>query len=53
MICYKDKTFCASDVDKHTCNREITQKEKDEAILMDLPVAYAEFCNNFNKPKND
>lgn len=44
MLCYKDRTFCASRVHKHTCGRELTQKDKDAAGEMKLPIAWAYFC---------
>ncbi len=46
MICYKDRTFCASKVEKHTCGREITDAELIEAAEMGLPIAYGDFCTN-------
>lgn len=45
MICYKDKTFCASKVKKHTCGREITEEEKIHAKKIGLPIAYGDFCS--------
>lgn len=44
MICYKDKTYCASKVKKHTCGREITPEEIKESEKIGLPIAYAYFC---------
>lgn len=44
MITYKDKTFCASKVDKHICEREITEEEIIKAKEMELPIAYGYFC---------
>ncbi len=44
MICYKDRTFCASEVEEHTCGREITPKEIEEAKELGLPIAYGNFC---------
>ncbi len=44
MICYKDTTFCASEVKKHTCNRELIKEEKDKAEELGLPIAYGKFC---------
>lgn len=49
MICYKDKTFCSSDVEEHTCGREMAQEEKRDAERMNLPVAYGEFCTELNQ----
>ena len=44
MITYKDKTFCADEVENHTCGREITDKEIQEAKEMGLPICYGSFC---------
>lgn len=44
MITYRDRTFCASQVKVHTCGRELTETEKQEAIKLELPIAYGEFC---------
>ena len=44
MLCYKDKTFCASKVKKHTCGREFTKQDKIDAKKIGLPVAWAKFC---------
>jgi hypothetical protein len=44
MLCYKDKCFCSSQVDKHTCGREITQDELEHAEKTGLPIAYSKFC---------
>lgn len=44
MICYKDKTFCASEVTVHTCGRELTEEDKSHAEEIGLPVAYSHFC---------
>ena len=44
MITYKDQAFCASKVDKHTCGRELTDKDKKEAQKIGLPIAFGEFC---------
>ncbi len=44
MITYKDKTFCASKVKKHTCGREFTKEHKARAKKVGLPVAWGRFC---------
>lgn len=48
MICYKDKSFCASHVDKHTCGREFTPQDAIDAEKWwggeDYPVAWGYFC---------
>lgn len=46
MICYKDKTFCGSEVENHTCGREITEQELNQAKEIGLPIAYGNFCKN-------
>lgn len=49
MIGYKDKTFCASKVKKHTCGRKFTSQDAKDAERWwggkDYPVAYSYFCN--------
>jgi hypothetical protein len=44
MLCYKDRTFCASDVKTHTCGRELTKEDKEKAEKPGLPIAYGNFC---------
>ena len=44
MICYKDTTFCSSDVETHTCGRELSEEDEKRAIELDLPIAYSDFC---------
>lgn len=44
MLCYKDKTFCASKVKKHTCGREYTAEDKKLNKQIKLPVAWSYFC---------
>jgi hypothetical protein len=46
MICYKDRTFCASEVEKHTCERELTEEDKKHAEELGLPIAFGEFCRD-------
>jgi hypothetical protein len=43
-ISYKDKAFCSSEVQKHTCGRKITKEELAEAKRIGMPIAYGEFC---------
>ena len=49
MITYKDKTFCADEVEKHTCGRELTEKDKKHAEEIGLPIAYGSFCKQITK----
>lgn len=44
MICYKDTTFCASGVEKHTCGRELTEEDRKHAEELELPIAFGNFC---------
>jgi len=48
MICYEDRTFCNSNVDKHTCGREITEGERRHAEELGLPIAYGNFCSQID-----
>ena len=43
-ICYKDITFCASKVKKHTCGRKLTKEDKKNAVEIKLPISWAKFC---------
>lgn len=49
MICYRDITFCSSNVKVHTCGREFTKEDAKKAEIWwgskDYPVAYGEFCD--------
>lgn len=49
MICYKDKTFCGSNVEKHTCGREFTKEYHEDAVRWwgseDYPLALGDFCD--------
>lgn len=33
MLCYRDKTYCGSKVEKHTCGREFTEQDHKDAVL--------------------
>lgn len=49
MISYKDRAFCSSKVEEHTCGREFTKQDAIDAKAWwgsdDYPVAWGEFCN--------
>ncbi len=46
MICYKDKTFCASPNCQNVCGRKMTDAEKiGLKDWGDFPVAYGYFCD--------
>ena len=58
MICYRDRTFCCSKVEKHTCGREFTEEDAINAKKWwgseDYPVAYGEFCKEeISKEQNE
>lgn len=44
MLCYKDKTFCADQVETHTCGREFTKQDEEKQRQVGLPVAWGSFC---------
>lgn len=46
MICYKDMTFCADEVEIHTCGRELYKGGKEEAERLGLPIAWGSFCKD-------
>lgn len=45
MLCYLDKTFCASEVHQNDCNRQITPEQIAEAQKLGLPIAWGKFCS--------
>lgn len=54
MICYKDRTYCNSRVEHHTCGREFTKKDHNDAVRWwggeDYPLALGNFCNTHSTP---
>lgn len=48
MMSYRDKTFCSSEVEVHTCGREFTKEDAKKAYTWwggeDYPVAWGKFC---------
>lgn len=46
MITYRDKTYCASKVKRHTCGRYLDEENEKEAARMGLPIAWGNFCEN-------
>jgi len=44
MLCYKDKTFCASPNCENECGRKLFAEDEETARLQDLPVCFAYFC---------
>ena len=57
MICFLDKTFCASPNCKDKCGRKLTDKLIKQAIdwwgKEDFPVAMREFCDENGEPFNE
>lgn len=45
MICYKDRTFCGSKNCQNKCGRKITPEQIAHAESLELPIAYANFCD--------
>jgi hypothetical protein len=49
-MCYKDRTFCGSQVDNHTCGREFTEEDRKGAEAWwggkDYPLAISNYCDN-------
>ena len=44
MISYKDQAYCASEVEEHTCGRELTEEEKKHAEEIEMPIAWGYYC---------
>lgn len=48
MICYLDRTWCASPNCKNECGRKFTKKDRENAIKWwggeDFPIAARYFC---------
>lgn len=45
MISFKGRAFCGSEVEVHTCGRELKGQELADALESGLPVAYGDFCS--------
>lgn len=45
MICYRDRSYCGSDVEIHTCNSVLTEVEAEHAEQIGLPIAYMNYCD--------
>ena len=46
MLSYRDKTFCKSPGCKNDCGRKITEKEREEAQRLDMPICWGYFCGD-------
>ncbi len=45
MMCYKDKTFCASPNCKNECGRQMTDQQRVEAVRLGLFISWGYFCS--------
>ncbi len=50
MLCYKDRTFCASTNCKNECNRQLTDEIRQGARASKYMLSLAYFCG---EPKNE
>lgn len=57
MIGFRDTTFCASEVDDHSCGREFTEQDAEQAEKWwggkDYPVAFGKFCEEEKDKKGE
>lgn len=57
MICYKDRTFCASPNCKNDCGRQLTDDIIKSAEKWwggkDAPIAVSYFCGEPEEPSKD
>jgi len=44
MLCYKDKTFCASPNCENECGRKMKDEEHYQADSLEIPIAWGYFC---------
>lgn len=44
MMCFKDKTFCASPECKNECKTKFTREVEEAAKRVNLPVSIGYFC---------
>ncbi len=48
MICYKDRTFCASPNCENKCGRKPTKEDLERANALGLPMSFGYFCSEVN-----
>lgn len=56
MLCYKDRTFCASDCTDRDCYRHANPDDMKKAEALNLPVAWADFsatCTGYRPPTEE
>jgi len=44
MMTYKDRSFCFSKVEKHTCGRELTKEDSEKAAKLGLYISGTYYC---------
>lgn len=44
MLCFNDRTYCASPNCQNECGRKMTDDEKDKAMTSAFPVSWGFFC---------
>jgi hypothetical protein len=51
MLCYRDRSYCATPIEKCTCDPyyQLTEQDKENAKRLGLPIAFTEYCNPDNK----
>ena len=52
MICFEDKTYCASPNCKNECGRQLTDDIRQAAIKADMPIMQGYFCEDKPEPKS-
>lgn len=53
MICFMDRSFCASVGCKNDCGRKMSDELREKARLSGLPVSWGYFCEDKQMEKND
>lgn len=51
MICFRDRTWCASPDCKGDCGRKMTPELKAEAKKVELPISWGLFCGGAAYPE--
>ena len=44
MLCYRDRSYCGSNTENHTCSSVLTEEERQHANEINLPIAYIKYC---------
>ena len=53
MLCYRDRTYCASDCLNRECSRFVSKHVEMESKRLNLPLALSDFskrCPDYQKP---